>query len=163
MKELLILILAVLLGGCFNSKENAKSLQGHEINFEISKTNGDYDIKTEQNSLLVLNFFTSDCGACKEEIPSLNALKNEYKDQIQIIGIMGDKLTKEKALSFINEYKMSYDVLNNAGLTAKLSRAVGGVFGVPATYIFDKNGKKVEKFLGYVPQNTIKNVIKKHI
>lgn len=158
-----VLVFAILLSGCFNANESAKSLQGTEINFEISKAKSDYDIKTAQSSLLVLNFFTSDCGACKEEIPSLNALKNEYKDRIQIIGIMGDKLSKEKALSFINEYKIQYDVFNNAKLTAKLSRAVGGVFGVPATYIFDKNGKKVEKFLGYVPENTIKSVIKKHI
>lgn len=156
-----------LLTGCIDQrKEKIPLVQSNNV-IDISFKRGEgkyYNIKLEDNSkLLVLNFFTSSCGVCKEEFKSLNELKNEFGQKIKVLGILGEKITPQKANEFIKKYKISYDVVSEINSVNLFSNAIGDVFGVPVTCIFNKKGVLKEKFIGYVPKNTLRKAILRNL
>ncbi|MBS9782564.1 MAG: TlpA family protein disulfide reductase [Arcobacter sp.] len=163
MKKFLIpIVLCFFILACFDGREEkVTSVQNNKLVFKLQRAKENFDISLKNNNkYLVLNFFTSECGACKEEIPSFIEITNDLKDKVKIVGIMGDKLSPKDSKAFINKYKFNYDVITNPRTVKILSNAVGGVFGVPVTYIYNKKGKLVNKVLGYVPKNTLLKMLR---
>ncbi len=158
MKKFLVLFtLFLLFIGC-DRKESVKSLNfDKSLSFVISKGEGKIsNISLENKKPTVINFFTTTCGGCKEELPGLVRLQNEYGKKVNFIGVLGEKIDKKSAFEFINHFKLNYPVINNSRLVQVLSDAIGGVFGVPVTVVYDKKGKVVQKFLGVVPESTLR-------
>ncbi len=161
MKKLsLLLALALLFVAC-DRKQKAKSINTDDV-FSFSITQNDSkisNISANNGKILVLNFFTSTCGGCKEELPSFTKLSEELKKDVSFVGVLGEKIDKKSALKFLDKYKVSYPIINQAKSVKVLSDAVGGVFGVPVTVVYDKNGKLIQKFLGVVPASILKKAI----
>ncbi|MFV0480620.1 MAG: TlpA family protein disulfide reductase [Campylobacteraceae bacterium] len=122
----------------------------------------DKSIKTDDNSSTLLFFFTTTCGACKEAIPYLNSLHVKYPN-IQIVGILGESRGFDKDLNLLEKYKIDFKVISDIKSVDYFSKAVGGIYGVPIFYFYDKDGKQTDRLLGLVPQNTLENSIKKTI
>ncbi len=141
--------------------EKIETLQsGDKIELSLKKTDTKvFDIKLQEKKALFLTFFTTNCGACKEEIPSLNKLEKEFKNRVKILAVMGEKISEEKAKEFIKKYEISYEIISDKKSANLLSRAVGGVFGVPVIFIFDKNGKLFKKFSGFIPHEVLRKKI----
>lgn len=59
-----------------------------------------------QEPVLVVNFWAPWCAPCREEIPALIALQNEFQGQVQVIGLALDG--EENVRSFETEYGMNY-------------------------------------------------------
>ncbi len=59
-----------------------------------------------QEPILVVNFWAPWCAPCREEIPALIALQNEFQGQVQVIGLALDG--EENVRSFESEYGMNY-------------------------------------------------------
>ncbi len=146
--------------GCERMQSTKPINSNSDIKFFIEKNDGKIsNISLKDEKVLVLNFFTSTCGACKEEIPNLQYLHTNLKNKINIIGILGEKIDKKEALEFIKKYKISYPIINQPKIVKLLSSAVGGVFGVPVTIVYAKNGQVIGKFLGLTPFKTLKKSI----
>lgn len=162
MKHLSIIIaLIFLFSGC-DRKENVKSLNMDKaFNFSITKGEDKIsNISLNDNKVLVLNFFTTTCGGCKEELPGMVELQNELGKKVNIIGVLGEKIDKKLALKFLDGYKINFPIINQSRPVKILSSAIGGVFGVPVTIVYGKDGKVIQKFLGVVPTSTLrKNII----
>ncbi|WP_267524062.1 TlpA family protein disulfide reductase [Campylobacter sp. MG1] len=117
-----------------------------------------YDAKKKAlkglNEPFMLFFYTKDCGVCAKQIPILNELSKDYKI-IAVLGGMRDyDMAKEslKGVTFATIYE-SLDV-------EYLSNVVGGVWGVPAMFIYDKDGKMVKKFISLTPKSVLENELK---
>jgi thiol-disulfide isomerase/thioredoxin len=109
----------------------------------------------------MLFFFSTTCGVCKEEIPYINALLEKYDDRVDIIGVMNGGQGFDKDMEIIKAKNANFRVVTDAKSVAYLANAVGGVFGSPVVYTYDKNGKLSEKFLGLTPQKVLEEGIKK--
>ncbi|AQW85303.1 protein disulfide reductase, TlpA family [Campylobacter pinnipediorum subsp. caledonicus] len=107
-----------------------------------------------------LFFFSSSCGVCKKQIPILNELNSKLNSKIQFIGVLGGSMGFDKDIELLKEHNINFKTTSDKVSVDYFSRAVGGVMGVPASFIFDKNGKMVEKFIGLIPENTLKEKIK---
>jgi thiol-disulfide isomerase/thioredoxin len=59
-----------------------------------------------QQPILVINFWAPWCAPCRDEIPALIALQNEFQGQVQVIGLALD--SEENVRSFESEYGMNY-------------------------------------------------------
>lgn len=98
-----------------------------------------------KGKVVLLNFWATWCPPCKAEMPSFNRLYREMRPRgLEIIAVSNDN-----AISYVKEYltKNSFDfrVLwdENKNITKKYK-----VFTVPTTFLIDKQGIIVEKFLG---------------
>ena len=107
------------------------------------------------NQDVLINFFASWCIPCKAEHPLFFLMKDKYPD-LFIVGInMQD--TKKDAFKFLNEDGNPYDfvVEDKFGYLG----IEFGVLGLPETFLINKSGKIVYKYLGPLTKEIIENEI----
>ena len=105
------------------------------------------------NEKFVVNIFASWCAPCKIEHPFLMELK---KNKIKIIGI-NYKDNQKNARAFIKKYQNPYEKIlidQYGALSIQL-----GAFGVPETFLVDKNFIIIEKHIGPIDKNFIKKAV----
>ncbi|KGX92052.1 cytochrome C biogenesis protein [Pontibacillus halophilus JSM 076056 = DSM 19796] len=120
---------------------------GDELpDMELKTLDGETILLSEfEGKPLLLNFWASWCGPCKEEMPDLEKFHNDYHQDMQVIAINAGE-TPDKAKAYIEEYGYTFTVIVDEKM--ELYSALGGqVF--PTTYFVKGNGElAVEKRLG---------------
>jgi len=101
--------------------------------------------KMLNNTVVVLNFWFSTCGACKSEIPKLNELKEQYKDDENVKFIAIGLDTKSKIKEFLKEYPLTYNIVDEGiWIARKFDVAL-----YPTNIIIDKHGIIQFYHIGY--------------
>ena len=107
----------------------------------------------EQNSYYIVNIWASWCIPCREEHSLLMELSKNQS--VKLIGLnYRDNLKNAK--KFINELGNPYSQIlidNNGTLSVEF-----GAYGVPETYLIDKNKKIIEKFVGPINNEIVKKI-----
>lgn len=115
--------------------------------FELPSLAGEsISLDAHAGKVRLVNFWASWCEPCRHELPALDAMRNQYKEQgFEIIGISVDK-EPENAKAFLDKIPVSYPVvLDNDFQTAKTYDAQA----MPMSYILDRDGKVQAVFTGY--------------
>lgn len=93
--------------------------------------------------VLVLNFWATWCAPCVREIPTLNELQRQFRDQgVVVVAVSVDK-NENKYKNFLNRFRVSFDTARDP--SADISASYG-TFQYPETYII-KDGKVVRKLI----------------
>ena len=113
-------------------------------------------INQEKGKVVVINIFASWCPPCKEEIPGLVKVRDDFSSkEVTIIGISVDK--EPKALeTFVNNEKMNYPVYFAQG--DFIERV--GVTAVPQLLIYNKAGELVVNHKGLVDVDDLTQALK---
>ena len=95
---------------------------------------------------LIINFWATWCGPCRFEIPMLNELHRKYaSSELVILGVSTDEGGSEVVEAFMKDVPIYYPVfLETSDAEAKF----GGIWGLPTTFFYDKNGNQVGKAFG---------------
>ena len=121
-------------------------LQGNKI--ELSSMKG---------KVLILDFWATWCPPCKEEVPHLVALQSKYRDQgLQIVGLSLDQAGASVVKPFADEHDVNYTMLVADDATAK---SYGGVSMIPTTFVVNRSGVVVKRFLGYTTPEAFEEAI----
>ncbi len=129
------------------------SLPDYQVE-KMNKSSLDKLIKNRNGKILFLNVWATWCRPCKEEFPDLVKLAEKYKNsKIEIIGLSVDypDEVESKIIPFLKKNKANFKIYVNdfedvQDLIDYLSKDWNG--GIPATFIFDKNGKQKKFILG---------------
>lgn len=104
-----------------------------------------YSLSQFKGKVVMINFFTFNCGPCREEMPDLNKIYKEYQGKgLQTLGI-GLSSDPVQLRFLVKQIGLDYPVL--AG-NDQVSKDYGNVEVVPTTFIIDKQGNVVHKILG---------------
>lgn len=103
--------------------------------------------KSFPGKILVVNFWATWCPPCVEETPSLNEFAKAMAPKgLVVLGVSIDK--DQKAYSeFLSRYGIAYETATNPDQSISTSF---GTFGWPETYLIDRNGKVIEKYVSAV-------------
>jgi cytochrome c biogenesis protein CcmG/thiol:disulfide interchange protein DsbE len=95
--------------------------------------------------VVLLNFWATWCGPCITEIPVFSRWQRRYGGAgLQVIGVsMDDDETAVKR--FVAKHNVSYPILMG---DAKLGESLGGVFGLPQSFLIDARGRIVLRIVG---------------
>ena len=100
-----------------------------------------------RGKLVLLNFWATWCAPCKEEMPSLNALKvNPELDNIEIFPINVGKDGLKKSEKFFKDLN-----INNLNLYFDNPKTLAMDFslrGLPTTIFFNKNSQEFARVIG---------------
>ncbi len=103
---------------------------------------GDY-----KGKVVVLDFWATYCPPCLEEIPHLNQLQNKYAD-LQVVGLhVGGEEDGVKVPEFVKKLKINYALAHPEDELIRI--LFGDNSAIPQTFVFDRNGKLLKKFVGF--------------
>jgi thiol-disulfide isomerase/thioredoxin len=93
-----------------------------------------------RGKVVVVNFWATWCGPCRDEIPLFVKLQSQYGARgLQFIGIAIDQ--PDKVRPFAAEFGMNFPILIGGAETIELSRQLGNRAGVlPFTVVLGRDG-----------------------
>ncbi len=111
----------------------------------VSTAGQNITLANYQGYVLVLDFFASWCGPCREAVPHLIDLNRRYgKQGLQVLGLSADEdggALKE----FAAEKKITYPVaMANEHLLNDYA-----IRSIPTLFVINKKGIVVERFMGF--------------
>jgi len=121
-------------------------------------------LKDYRGKLVFLNFWATWCTFCLEEMPAMERLYREFKDQGFEILAVNVKDKRSDALAFVKKLKLSFPIMMDPEGEIGL---LYGAFGMPATYLIDEKGMVLARLWGpadwYSPgaRNLIKTLLDK--
>ena len=98
-----------------------------------------------RGKVVLLNFWATWCGPCREEIPSLIALQKQYKDKLQIVGMLTDDDDDEALRKVIEAEGINYPVVL---ATPEMRMEYGGIPALPTLFVINAEGRVVQKHVG---------------
>jgi len=107
-----------------------------------------------EGEVTLVNVFASWCGPCRDEHPFVEELSRD--ERIRVVGINNKDATAD-ALSFLTRYGNPYDAVG-VDPTGRAS-IDWGVYGVPETFLVDRNGVIRYKLVGPMYQGNIATVV----
>jgi thiol-disulfide isomerase/thioredoxin len=118
---------------------------------------------------LLLNFWATWCDPCREEFPDLVKLDADYKDKgLNFIAVSIDDITdiKSEVPKFLNQMKATMPVvLLNMSDPEPAIKIVDATWDgqLPATFLYDKDGKVVFKYFGKIKPDELRAAIDKEV
>ncbi len=105
-----------------------------------------------RGKVVFLNFWASWCVPCREEARTLEAAWQKYKDRGVIFIGASIQDAEPDARAFLQEFAVSYP--NGHDVSRKISLDYG-VWGIPETFIIDREGRITYKHVGALGWQTI--------
>ena len=115
--------------------------------FSLEDLNGKkVELKQLKEKVILLNFWATWCGPCKEEMPYLEALHQQFKEKkFVLLTISVDYNGLKTVKEFIDKHHYTFPVLlDPKGKTLDLFQ----IKGIPTTLLIDKRGRIVGKAIG---------------
>ena len=118
----------------------------------LDKNDKKINIKEFNGNLLLLNFWATWCGPCKEEMPSLDRLQvNQNLSNLKIFAINVSQESKKKVDSFFEDLNIeNFDPYFDAPTTLAKTFSLRGV---PTSILIDKDGKEFARIMGSIDFN----------
>ena len=165
--KLILFVVVIFLSFCFiifyeglnNSNTYAPKFKD-EKNIPIFKAK-DFNSKDylnsekifEENFFYIVNIWASWCVPCRAEHPLLMGLSKNQS--VKLIGL-NYKDSLDNAKKFINEFGNPYSqiIIDSDGTLS----VEFGAYGVPETFIIDKNKKIIRKFIGPINKEIVEEI-----
>lgn len=157
MKQIITVIFACLLSVALQAKE----LSGPAPDFALTTLDGEkVKLSDLKGHVVMINFWASWCGPCRQEMPLLNDIYASYKKAgFVLLGVNLDE-SAEDAKAFLKKTPVNFPVLmDSKGQVADLYKNQA----MPSSYFVDRKGDLVYLHQGYRPgeEEDYKKVIKK--
>jgi len=148
---LLTLLLCVAACNGTNSVEKSTGVRLYDLEGKPAR------LSCAPGRMLIVNFWTSWCQPCKQEIAHLLELQDEFREMgFDIVGILLDSYRREHLKTVVAGLNITYPVYIGDIVTVVAKTAVPTV---PATLLVDCRGEIVTKLVGYHSKEELKAAI----
>lgn len=154
-----------------SSKEEEQQTERSEAyGFEMRDQYGNvHRLEDYRGKVIFLNFWATWCPPCKNEMPDIQKLYEEYSAQgeaadVVILGVaapgMGQEGTEEEIASFLEESGYTYPVLMDQ--TGEMFSWYG-ISAFPTTFMIDREGKIYGYVSGQLTEDIMRSIIRQTI
>ena len=108
-----------------------------------------YTSESIKGKVVVINLWFTSCAPCIHEMPELNKIVGEYKENEDVLFLAFALDPKSRVNKFLKKHKFDYNIIPDSQeyVTKKLNPP-----GYPTHIVLDKNSNVVFLFSGYTPQ-----------
>jgi peroxiredoxin len=150
---LVLLLFSVWIGPAFAWSERPKAppagslkVGGTAPDFTLKSLKGDSaSLSQFRGKVVFLNFWASWCPPCRAEMPSMSRLNEVFSDREFAMLAVNVEQDKGAVEEFLADHPHDFTVLLDPQGTAQ---NLYQVFRFPETFLIDKEGRIVERFLG---------------
>jgi peroxiredoxin len=150
MKKLVILIMALMIGGFVMAQEKQAYQKLPSVNIKtLNGTTFNTQNITNDGKPIILSFWALWCKPCKKEMDAYSDVYEEWQDEtgVKIYAVsIDDARSTAKVLPFVNGKEWEMEVLLDPN--GDFKRAMN-VNMIPHTFLIDGNGKVVYQHTSY--------------
>jgi thiol-disulfide isomerase/thioredoxin len=112
-----------------------------------------------QGKIIILNFWATWCPPCREEMPELSQLHDDYKDKnVVVLGVAIDEIGLVK--EFAQTTPVSYPLFAAENEGMALGSNLGNNKGVlPYTLIIGSDGKVIKTYFGRISKSLLETTL----
>jgi len=139
-------LLATLFAGCLgcNDQPKLRLIGSQAPDFTLQDSDRTLSLHDYRGKIVVLNLWATWCGPCLDEIPDLDLLQKRMGDKITIVAVSYDDKASDYQ-QFIREHRMAFITVHDRD---KKRKDLYQPTGPPETYVIDRSGKILRKFIG---------------
>lgn len=133
---------------------------GSEVDLSLKDLSGvEQHLSSYRGRIVVLNFWATWCVPCKQEMPDLAAVQNEYASfGVQVVGAAADQMgDRAKVVQFIKQAKLNFPIW--LGVTTADMQRFGVGPGLPATVVIGRDGRIAALHYKIIQQAQLKKEI----
>ena len=131
-----IVLLCLVLAGCSSDLSDSP----------VSLVGGDsHSFKNDQGKYTLINYWAIWCTPCREEIPELNKLAEEYADQLTVLAVNFDNEQGEELLAQVEKLGIEFPSLQS---DPRVIWSLKPVSVLPETLIIDSEGVLLHRLIG---------------
>jgi thiol-disulfide isomerase/thioredoxin len=110
------------------------------------------------DKVVVLNIWATWCGPCRQEMPELVRVSNDYKDRgVVVLGLAttyNERDDQQHVKDYIKAQNVPYQIIWDDGtLAGPLVEAVQGRSVIPQSFVISRDGRIVKHFEGFRPSS----------
>jgi cytochrome c biogenesis protein CcmG, thiol:disulfide interchange protein DsbE len=117
---------------------------------ELSLLNGGtWTLVDHRGWIVVINYWATWCGPCRQEMPGLMRLQAEMQPlRVAILGVAMDQGNSDEVQRRVQQFVDSLHVNYPIALMASMSQMEFGMEGLPTTVLVDQNGRVARIYVG---------------
>lgn len=155
------IITILFLAASFMLNAHAGEMKQPAPDFTLKSYSGkNLKLSEYRGQVVLLNFWASWCGPCRQEMPLLDSLHAKYKSLgFTVLGVNVEE-DSAKAVGVLKKNKLTFPILFDT--ENKVSKLYD-ISAMPSTVIIDRDGVMRYLHQGYKPgdENVYKDVVKK--
>jgi len=145
----IVRVLALFLLVILTATPHAEEIMGQAPDFTLKSRSGEnLKLSEFRGEVVMLNFWASWCGPCRQEMPLLEELYQHYKPLGFTILAVNVEDASSDAMAMLKDIPVSFPVLFDSD--NKVSD-IYGVEAMPSTVLINRDGNIRFVHLGYLP------------
>jgi thiol-disulfide isomerase/thioredoxin len=148
---------ALLFGGVFLMSRDASSTQQTLPAFDLPglrDSDPQVSLASLQGKPVVVTVFDHNCAPCIEELPMMSRVATDYPS-VAVVGVHF-MLRKADAVRFVDKLAIRFPVVHDQ------EGVVGSsLLGLPSTYFLDENGQEIDRIVGSISEDDLRNRIER--
>jgi len=136
-------------------------------NITVKKVGSEYQFAGKEDKLIILDFFSTWCPACRAVAPHLGSIQKKYPEKVLVLGVLLEENKPDsEIISFQKRYRASYPISNATRENYKLSATIASTLRLPRSFpipllVMLKEGKYFTHYIGAVAEEMIESDIKR--
>lgn len=123
---------------------------------------GQLELSSLRGKAVIIDFWDTWCPPCRKALPHLEAISESYADDLVVVGVAFGRYGESKVQEFVAQNHLTFPMVL-ADQEFKVAKDFGGVQSIPTTFLLDRNGVILEKWVGGHSREEYEAAVKKAI
>jgi thiol-disulfide isomerase/thioredoxin len=104
-----------------------------------------------KDKVVLVNFWATWCAPCLDEMPNFARLASKYADHLQVVGLSLDYGSPESVSASLKSFAQHHGINYPLAIASpQVQSLFGGILGLPTSFLLDRQGRVVQKHVGFV-------------